>query len=399
MKKEFNIPVKLNTISIVLVVVGVLALLLGIFALTGDEGSTRFWAVLLFNSIFFLFISLGVFIAICAATLAQGSWHLAYRRVMEAMMMALPVLGVVAFIVMMIIVWGNKGHIYAWVDKAIVAADPAIQKKSTFLNPVFYTLATIGTLGIWSFLAYRVRKLSIQEDFAPKGTTKIFWKFYRLATFAVIVFFITNSSSTWHWIMSIDVHWYSALFAWYIFSSLFVCAMSVLALLVIVLKNNGFLEWLTFEHLHDLGKFIFAFSIFWTYLWFAQYVLIWYGNIPEETSYFNIRLWGSYHTMFYLILLLNFVTPFLILMTRRSKRSYTIVAYMALLVFIGHYLDFFMMFMPGTVKNGWHLSWFEIGISLGFVGLFVFVVLRNLTKASLFPENHPYAKEAIIHES
>lgn len=399
MKEQFSIPGKVRVTSIVLSIVGLLALIIGIFSLNGDQGNARFWGILLFNSVFFLLIVLGALVALCAATLAQGSWHVAYKRVIEAMVMAIPILGGIAFIVMMCVVWGDKYQVYEWVDKGIVSHDHLLQKKSTFLNPTFYTVLTFVTIGLWSFIGYKLRRFSIQEDLAETGSTKIFWKGYRWAAFFVAVFAITNSTSTWHWIMSIDPHWYSALFAWYIFASLFVTAFAVLSLFVIILRNNGYLEWVTFEHIHDLGKFMFAFSIFWTYLWFAQFILIWYGNIPEETTYFNIRMWGSYHTLFYLVLLLNFVAPFLILMTRDSKRNYTIVAYMALLVFIGHYLDFFMMFMPGIVENGWHLGWYEIGISLGFIGVLVYVVMVNLKKAPLLPKNNPYLKEAFIHES
>ncbi len=399
MKEQFVIPAKLKTISIVLLAIGILALIIGLITLQGPDEDARFWAVLMFNGIFFMLIALGALIVLCAATLAQGSWHVAYKRVIEAMVMSLPVLGIVAFIIMMCVVWGDKSAIYEWVDKTLVSQDHLLQKKQPFLNPGFYTFCTVLTIGIWSFLGYRMRRLSLQEDLAEKGTTRIFWKSYRMAAVFVVFFMITNSSSTWQWIMSIDVDWYSTLFAWYIFASLFVCAMAVLAIFVIILRNQGYLEWVTFEHVHDLGKFMFAFSIFWCYLWFAQFILIWYGNIPEETTYFAIRMWGSYHTMFYLILLLNFVAPFLILMTRDSKRNYTIVAYMALLVFIGHYLDFFMMFMPGIVKNNWHLGWYELGISLGFIGLMTFAVMRSLSKAPLYPKNHPYMKEAIIHES
>lgn len=392
-------PAKLKTISIILLAIGVLALIGGLVFMGGDQGTARFWTVLLFNGIFFLLIAVGVLLVSCAATLAQGSWHIAYKRVMEAVTMAIPVLGVVAFVIMMCVVWGDKHAIYEWVDKTVVSNDKLLQKKSAFLNPAFYTILSAVTIGIWSFLAHRMRKLSLEEELAPPGSRKIFWKMYRVAVIFVAVFAVTNSTSTWHWIMSIDAHWYSTLFAWYIFSSLFVCGMAMLALFIILLRNLGYLEWVTFEHLHDLGKFMFAFSIFWCYLWFAQFVLIWYGNIPEETTYFAIRMWGSYHTLFYLNIIINFVAPFLILMTRDSKRNYTIVAYMAILVFIGHYLDFYLMFMPGPLKNDWHISWFEIGIGLGFIGLVILLVTNQLTKASLFPKNHPYMKEALIHRS
>lgn len=399
MKEQFVLPAKLKTISLVLLGIGILALIIGMISLSGDTGTTRFWTVLLFNGVFFLLLAVGVLVVLCAATLAQGSWHVAYKRVIEAIVMAIPVFGVLAFIIMMCIVWGDKHSVYEWVDKTLVSQDKLLTKKSTFLNPAFYTLLTIVTIGLWSFMGYKMRRLSLQEDLAPKGSRKIFWKTYRVAAIFIIIFALTNSTSTWQWIMSIDVHWYSTLFAWYIFASLFVGGIAMLTLFVIILRNLGFLEWLTYEHLHDMGKFMFAFSIFWTYLWFAQFILIWYGNIPEETTYFTIRMWGSYHTLFYFILIINFVTPFLILMTRDSKRNYTIVAYMAILVFVGHYLDFYMMFMPGTMKNNWHLGWYEIGISLGFIGLMILVVCRNLSSAPLYAKNSPYMKEAIIHRS
>lgn len=399
MKEQFVMPAKLRTISIVLLAIGILALIIGIFALGGPVNGTRFWIVLLFNAIFFLFMTLGSLIVLCAATLAQGSWHIAYRRVIEAVFMAMPVFAIIAFIIMMCIVWGDKSAIYQWADKTLVAHSKLLQKKSAFLNPSFYTILTVITLGMWTFFGFRIRRLSLKEDMAPAGTTKIFWKTYRIAALFIAFYYLTNATSTWQWIMSIDVDWYSTLFMWYIFASLFVSSIAVITLFVIILRNFGFLEWITYEHLHDMGKFMFAFSIFWMYLWFAQYLLIWYGNIPEETTYFTIRAWGSYHTLFYLNLIINFCAPFLILMTRDSKRNYTIVAYMAILVFIGHYLDFYLKFMPGPLKNNWHIGWYEVGITLGFIGLMILVVTRNLSKAPLFPKNHPYMKEAVIHQS
>ncbi|GAA4301407.1 quinol:cytochrome C oxidoreductase [Compostibacter hankyongensis] len=399
MREQFVLPAKLKNVSLVLLGVGVLALLIGIFALNGEEGARRFWGVLLFDSVFFLVVTAAMGLLLSAATLAAGSWHIAYRRVMESMVMALPVLGILAFIVLMIIVWGDKHFIYEWVDKHVVAEDPVLQKKSVFLNPGFFTLMTVLTIGLWSFLGYRLRRLSLQEDLAQPGTRKIYWKTLRVAAAFVAVFAVTNSSSSWQWIMSTTPHWYSTLFAWYIFASSLVCSIAVLALFVVLMRNLGFMEWITDEHLHDLGKLMFAFSIFWTYLWFAQYMLIWYGNIPEETTYFSPRLWGSYRPIFLLNIIINFVTPFLLLMTRDAKRNYTSVAVLAFIIVIGHMLDFYMMFMPQIVKDNWHLGWFELGITLGYAGLMILLVTRSLAKAPLYPKNHPFLKETLIHHS
>lgn len=399
MRDQFVLPAKMKNVSLVLLAIGVLSLLIGIFALNGEEGATRFWTVLLFNSIFFLLITVAMTFLISAATLAQGSWHIAYKRVMEAIMMAVPVLGAIAFVVMMIIVWGDKHFIYEWVDKQAVAQDHLLQVKRPFLNPGFFTFMTIITIGAWSFLGYRHRRLSLQEDLAPKGTKKIYWKAVVVSAIFIVIYAVTNSSSSWQWIMSLTPHWSSTLFAWYIFASSFVCGIAMLTLFVVAIRNAGFMEWITDEHLHDMGKLMFAFSIFWTYLWFAQYLLIWYGNIPEETVYFKAKLWGVYRPFFLLDIIINFVAPLLILMTRDAKRSYTTVVFMAIVLFIGHYNDFFMMIVSGPEKDNWHLGWFEIGITAGFIGLVIMLVGRNLGKASLYPKNSPFLKETIIHQS
>ncbi len=151
--------------------------------------------------------------------------------------------------------------------------------------------------------------------------------------------------------MSIDAHWFSTMYSWYTFASTWVSGLSLIALFVVYLKSKGYLEMVNEEHLHDLGKFMFAFSVFWTYLWFSQYMLIWYANMPEETVYFQPRVWGEFRPVFFLNLIINFVCPLLILMRRNSKRNYTLVAFMGGLIIFGHWLDFFQMVMPATVKH------------------------------------------------
>ena len=162
---------------------------------------------------------------------------------------------------------------------------------------------------------------------------------------------------------------------------------------------------MTKEHIHDLGKFIFAFSIFWTYLWFSQFMLIWYANIPEETIYFKPRLQGPYRTIFFLNLIINFLAPLLLLMKRASKRNYGTITMMSALVIFGHWLDFYQMVMPTAVMDPETKHTYvpnmlpDIGIALGFVGLIMFVTARALSKHSLLAKNHPFLKESIIHHT
>jgi cytochrome bd-type quinol oxidase subunit 2 len=207
------------------------------------------------------------------------------------------------------------------------------------------------------------------------------------------------SSIPWLWIMSINAHWYSTMFSWYTFASCFVAACALITLFIIFLKNLGYLEFTNREHLHNMGLFIFAFSIFWTYLWFSQFMLIWYANIPEETTYFEPRLHGPYRGIFWFNLIINFVAPILILMTRNSKRNYGTMTMMSILILFGHWLDFYQMIFPSI--SPFHIPFMlpDIGIGLGFVGLIMLVTGRALAKAPLIPKNHPFLKESIIHHT
>jgi hypothetical protein len=224
--------------------------------------------------------------------------------------------------------------------------------------------------------------------------------------------------------MSVDAHWYSTLYAWYCMASWFLAACSLTILLLIYLKSKGYFENVTVEHLHDLGKFMFAFSIFWTYCWFSQYMLIWYGNVGEETIYFKERT-DHYPVLFFGNLVINFVLPFLILMRNTTKRRYGTLIFTSILVFVGHWWDFFYMIKPGTfltaqeiahhnVEGGHeeavahHTSSFvagftipgllELGIMLGFLAGFIYFVFTRLEQASLTPVNDPYLDESLHHE-
>jgi Ni/Fe-hydrogenase subunit HybB-like protein len=194
------------------------------------------------------------------------------------------------------------------------------------------------------------------------------------------------------------------MYSWYTFASSFVSGMSLVAIFVVYLKNKGKLEYVTEEHLHDVGKFMFAFSVFWTYLWFSQYMLIWYSNQPEETKYFIERIGtagksGPYHALFFVNLAMNFLCPLLILMKRGAKRNWTLLTIMAVLIIVGHWIDFYQMVMPGTVKSHPSFGAFEIGIPMLFIGLIMWGVGKYLSKHSLLMKNHPFLKESMIHHT
>lgn len=411
MDNQYVTPAGYKKWTIGFLVVGVVTLVGGFIflnPLAGSNGdnlnSTRFWAVLLQNSLFWLLLVNTSTFFIVISTLAMGGWQASFRRVSEAISSVVPVMGVLTLVVILSIVLGHRTDIYPWLDKVMVSHDEKLKNKSAFLNPTVYSIASILCIGLWAFAGKKLRDLSIQSD--TMGTmdyeTGKSWlnKNFFWAAFFIILFGLTvGSTMPWIWLMSIDVHWFSTMYSWYTFASTFVSGMALLTIFVIYFKNQGQLEFVTQEHLQDLGKFIFAFSIFWTYLWFDQFMLIWYGNLPEETIYFKIRLQGPYEGLFYLNLILNFVCPILILMKKATKRNYTIMTFMCVLIIFGHWIDFYQMVMPGTVKFQPHLSWFEFGIPLGFIGVIMWGVSRFASKVPMTAMNNPFLKESIIHHT
>jgi hypothetical protein len=405
LRTQFEVPGKMKTWSYALIGVGLVALSYGMVTkgFSSDEHEqVHFWGTLMYNSIFWTLICNASMFFICVTTLAQAGFTQSFRRIPAAISTMVPIFGAITFAVLMYIIFGHKHHIYHWLDAEAVAADPILRGKAGFLNPTFFVIWTTATIGLWSFLGWRIRQLSKQADevemnnetgakFILKGTV-------RAALFTVWFGLTVGSTIPWLWMMSIDAHWYSTMYSWYTFASSFVAGMSLVALWLIYLKNKGYMELTSQEHLHDIGKFMFAFSIFWTYLWFSQYMLIWYANIPEETVYFKHRVQGPYKGVFFFNLIINFLCPLLILMKRSAKRNYTLVTFMAVLIIFGHWIDFYQMVMGSLMKEHVELGWLDFGILTFFVGMMILFVGKSLASKPLIPKYHPYLKESVIHQ-
>jgi hypothetical protein len=209
----------------------------------------------------------------------------------------------------------------------------------------------------------------------------------------LVFFIVTESIASWDWIMSVDPHWYSTLFGWYVFASFFVSGITVITLITIYLKSKGLLEFVNKSHIHDLAKFMFAISIFWTYLWFSQFMLIWYSNIPEEVTYFIQRI-EDYNLPFFGMMAINLIFPLVVLMSADFKRVNWIVVFVGIAILFGHYMDFFVMIMPATVGDQWFIGLPEISSVAFFLGLFIFVVFSALAKYPLLAKNNPLIEES-----
>ena len=360
---DFTFIGKERTLFIGLMLVGAISLV--VTYLWGDTGldghqHTRFWSNLLHNCVFFTGIAFMAMFAMCAFITAYAGWYVVMKRLWEAFSLFL-VVGLGLMGLLGVANYLGLHHLYHWnmegvLDPTHAEYDELLVGKASFLNKNFYLFGTLIIVGIWTFFAFKVRGLSLAES--DKGAKNDFSHHYKIrwwaACFLPIAAF-TSAAMIWQWVMSIDSHWYSTMFAWYSSASWFVAMLCLTILCLVYLKSRGYFQQVTAEHFHDIGKFLFAFSIFWTYLWFSQYMLIWYGNVGEETVYFHTRQ-NEYPVLFWGNLAINFILPFFILMRNDTKRKYGTLIFVSVVVFLGHWWDYFYMIKPGVLETAQHIS-------------------------------------------
>jgi len=350
----------------------------------------RPWSALYVAAFFFFMIALGVLAFYAIQRAAQAGWSPMLFRVMEGITAYLVPGGIIVFVILVLSVL-HINHLFVWMDADVVAHDRLLQGKAGYLNPTFFLARAAIFLAGWILYRQISRKLSLAQDRSDDNSN--FVKNFRWSAGFLVFYLVTESMMSWDWIMSLDPHWFSTLFGWYVFASMFVSGITVIALISIYLKSKGYLENVNDSHIHDLAKFMFGISIFWTYLWFAQFMLIWYANIPEEVTYYVARI-EDYKLPFFGMLVMNFVFPLLVLMNSDYKRVNWFVVMAGIVVLLGHYLDVFNMIMPATVGDQWHIGLPEIGGILFFGGLFVFWVFNAFTKAPLQPKRNPFIEES-----
>jgi len=349
----------------------------------------RPYAALYIAAFFFFMISLGVLAFYAIQYAAQAGWSPVLFRVMEAITYYVLPGGL---IVLGIALWADD-HIFIWMDPEVVAHDALIQAKSGWLDKTWFTIRGLIFITGWSLYRYFSRKFSLAQDLADVNENSNFKKNFRISAGFLVFYIYTESMMSWDWIMSVDPHWFSTLFGWYVFASMFVSGITLIALITIYLKSKGLMEFVNDSHLHDLAKFMFAISVFWTYLWFSQFMLIWYANIPEEVTYFVTRI-EDYNLPFFGMIILNFIFPFLVLMNSDYKRVPWFIVMAGVVILFGHYIDVFNMIMPATVGDRWFIGVPEISAILLFLGLFMFIVFYALSKAPLLAKGNPFIKES-----
>ena len=347
----------------------------------------RPYAAIYVAAFFFMMISLGVLAFYAIQYASQAGWSPVLFRVMEAITYYL-LPG--ALIVLLIAIIGDK-HIFIWMDPEVIAHDEIIQGKEVWLNKNSFIIRGLIYIGGWSIYRYFTRKFSIAQD--KSKDNKNFKRNFKISAGFLVFFIYTESMMSWDWIMSVDPHWFSTLFGWYVFASMVVSGITVIALITIYLKSKGLMKYVNDSHLHDLAKFMFGFSVFWAYLWFSQFMLIWYANIPEEVTYFVTRI-EMYPIPFFTMFCLNFIFPFLVLMNSDYKRVPIFIIMAGVVILIGHYMDVYMMIMPATVIDRYGFGIAEFSSILIFLGLFLLLVFYSLSKQELLPKGNPMIKES-----
>lgn len=393
---------KTKNFTFALMGIGVIALLFGLF--DSQISGARFWANILLEGLFFSFIALGAVFFMSLQYVAQAGWSVTVKRVYEAIGTFMPFGILTIFIVLAAsMIGGMAGHhdiVYRWMQKGTTDPsspiyDEMVVKKSMWLNIPFVLIRTIVVTSVWIFMGMQMRKRSIEmdltNDFLP-----LHYKNMITAAVYIVFFGVTEQFMAWDWVMAIDYNWHSTLFGWYLFDDMWLTGVIVTLLMTLYLKRKGLLQNVNSDHIHNLGLWMFALSVLWTYLWFWQFMLYWYTNIPDEVVFFQPRI-DHYRWLFWIMMMINLLFPLIGLMTRDSKRNPTFLAIIGSTILVTHWIDAYIWVMPGSVGTGWHIGFLEIGLLAGFAGLFLFVVLNSLTKAPVEVKNHPYLEESVHH--
>jgi hypothetical protein len=357
----------------------------------------RPWSAVYVAAFFFFMIGLGALVFLALQKVSQAGWSPVLFRVMEGIGSYILPGGIIVFI-LLLLSGLHFNHLFVWMEEGIDVVghenyDELVAGKTGYLNVPFWLFRAGAFLVGWNIYRWNIRKFGLNQDDAKEGDIAWYKKGFKHSAMFLVFFIVTESIMSWDWIMSVDPHWFSTLFGWYVFASMFVSGITTIALVTIFLKSKGYLEFVNDSHIHDLAKFMFGISIFWTYLWFSQFMLIWYSNIPEEVTYFVTRI-QDYNILFFGMVAINFLFPLLILMNSDFKRVNWFVVTAGLFIIIGHYLDIFVMIMPATVGESWFIGFPEIGAFLFFAGLFIFYIFHTISKAPLLPKGDPYLGES-----
>ncbi len=386
---KFEVPTSLKTLAIVLILIGVVTFAVGMM-----KDPTRIWSSYLVSFFFFFSLALGGLFFTAIQHVTNSSWSTTIRRYSEALTAFLPwAAGLAAILIFL----GSK-HLYIWLQPDIVAGDELIQKKAAYLNQTFFWVRAIVFFGLWLLFKKLIVGKSLEQD--KTGDVGLTAAAVRPSVVFLMVFAITYSLFSVDLLMSLDPHWFSTMFGVYCFAGLFQSSLAMIILFLAWSLRKGTLQgYVNEEHLHDMGKLLFAFTVFYAYIGFSQFMLIWYANMPEETEFFAHRGHGAWYTISLSLLVLKFVIPFLVLLPRESKRNVKVLVPVSILLLLMQYVDDYWLVYPNFNEGHVVFSVWEIGIALGMLGCFLLSVYQFLGRHSVVPYRDPRLQDSLHHHT
>lgn len=383
---SFQAPGSLKAVFIGLMGIGILA-----FAISLRLSPARAWSSFVINHFYFMSLSLGGLFFASINWITGAMWIAPMRRISEALTAYLPLV-----LIGLVILYFGIPDLYLWSLPANVQGDLVLEGKAGYLSTGFFMVRNILAILIWFFFAWKMVGNSLAQDL---NSDYVYTAKNRvLSAPFLILFAVTFTMASFDLLMSLDPHWFSTMFGVYCFSGLFYSTLAAICFFTLYLESKGMLRGILNEnHLHDLGKYMFAFTVFWAYIGFSQFMLIWYANLPEETGYYLHRFHGQWFWISAFLLIGKFLVPFFVLLPRDAKRNRTILGIMSIFMLISQWIDVMWMVQPEFSSDGPIFGWVEIGITLGFVGLFCLAVFRFFAKNNIIAIGDPRLIEAVYH--
>jgi hypothetical protein len=399
--KRLTIPSETITLGLgtkrlatTLLVLGIAGLALaGLLAQMGEDGTPRFFRAYLVNFVYFLSLALGALFFVLISHLTRAGWNVSLRRVAEASTFTFVPLAVLALLLI-----PGLHDLYEWTHHEVVEKDPILSGKAAYLNVPFFLARLALYFLAWNAIAHYFRRRSVEQD--ATGRPEITVRMELRSAPAMIVFALTLTFAIFDLVMSLYPHWYSTIFGVYYFAGAVLGFFALLPILTAILQRRGLLRRVvTAEHYHDLGKLMFAFVVFWAYIGFSQYMLIWYGNLPEETVFYLRRQSGPWAALSLVLLFGHFFVPFFALMSRHPKRRLPALLAAAAWILLMHWLDLYWLVMPEASPHALDFRLVDVACFLGIGGIFFSALVWRLRKHDLIPVRDPRLAEAVAFEN